>query len=141
MIYEELKRAWEENKSKINGPATESEIEDFEKRHQIILPASFKDYLRVVNGMQQYEADAELISFFSLAEMSDNLPRSRFNPLGEMRFADFCMGSHGYVFDLTNGQEHVLASDYGGNHKLLATSFTSFISMYLQDLDSIAFCW
>ena len=140
-MFEELKRLWEQNKLKINGPLPNCEIDHFEKQHHLILPASFKQYLLVVNGMQQYESDDELISFFSLAEMSERLNSRKFNPLGEFLFADYSIGSHGYILDLTNNKEDVLATDYGGNHKLLATSFKSFMNLYLTNRISVANCW
>ena len=134
---------WESNGARISSGATEQELRAFEHRHQVHLPADFREYLTLCNGLGPQDnghfahAWLGLIEFWPLATISakhDGVPGDYFG------FADYLIDSHWYVIRLS-GDVHLSGAigvgDEQGIAVRLGASFSDFVETYFHDPDRV----
>lgn len=101
--------------SELCSPATDSEIADFEKATQIIIPESYKAFLRISNGAKLFGGDCYLYS----VELNDNF---RIN------------------YDFSEGKvpkELMIVGFYNSSHICYDARYNSFFFYEYEDYNSI----
>ena len=143
-LYQRLRDTWLASGVSTNSCTSLSKLEDVEKKHHIQLPSQFRNYMLTSNGMTDGQIDRSLISFLSLdaidREMAATVGNSEDSV--DIPFAEFSIYSHYYALRITKDgtQLGVYAAD-GTNEKQLASSFDSFVELYLSNPEIIAHCW
>jgi hypothetical protein len=133
---------WREQGVGLRSGVSVSELNDFEMRNAVILPADFRSFLRLVNGMDENEMDATTgIRFWSLQEIRsvaeelgrENESRERFRDL--YVFADYSLWAHGYAIRLTGNfnDTNPISIIEAESPIHVATSFSHFLERYLED--------
>ncbi len=114
--------------------ATGEEVDAFEQRNGVKLPADLREYFQRLNGI---DMDAGLFRFWPLARLiSLKLPPS---VLGEadryFLFADYMVGTWYYAIYLGDDpflQNRVILPDFP-SHPVIAPNFSEFVELYLTD--------
>jgi hypothetical protein len=140
-IGESLKQFWLSYDIKLRRGASESELQEFEAKHNVLLPDDLKDYFATVDGFDgsvNWMTDENVITFLSLAEV---LPSSKAWSLetpdadSYFVFADFSLLCHVYMVrlrnDLSLGNPVFIARDE--KPEQIAGSFSEFVQGYLAD--------
>jgi hypothetical protein len=134
---------WELSGSHFRSGSTEQAIQAFEERYQLRLPADFREYLSLSNGVGLHEIGSdsdmnhELIAFWSLDTIisdHDELPSDYF------AFADFLINSVLFVIHLSADIQQsgtVGMSDGDDIVEYLSDSFSGFVEAYLHDPASL----
>lgn len=143
-IYQRLRNAWLKSGVPTNVGATPREIQAFESRYCMRLPAQFRAYLSTVNGMAGGATDESLISFLPIDKI-DVVPNSAdlHSKAGvEIVFAEYLIFSHYYAMRVTkNGdQDGVYAAD-GTNQARISSSFDEFLYAYLSCPETVIDCF
>jgi hypothetical protein len=128
---------------RIAPPATEPEIQAFERRYQTEIHSEFRSYLRAVNGMLQSsndQCDSNLFSFWQvdrIRPVAEECPNLQTAPT-EGRyfvFADYMLWSWAYAIDLRAGSADagkvILVG--GLSPQCVASSFYEFVRLYTED--------
>ena len=149
-----LKAAWEKAHVKPAQPASRAEIRAFEIKYSVQLPTDVFDYFELVNGMPEGEADDDLFTFYSLERLkpaadkfkdSHGIPKysdaltTLDKPEIYFVFADYFINLEAFAIRLDDSSffnQHVYAI-CGGIYQVVATSFSAFIDVYLQDSDAL----
>ncbi len=133
----------------IRPGASDLAISAFERQHKLTLPSDFAEYLRAVDGMDDFESDQELMSFLSLAELrpvhevlGQAIADSSASPHPRcLVFIDYFIGSHHYAIAV--GDDPTLPGavyrvvDENWHNDLVASSFSQFMTRYAQDPASV----
>jgi SMI1 / KNR4 family (SUKH-1) len=114
--------------------AIETDISDFEQRNNVKLPADFREYLLRLSGIEE---DPDLFCFWPLSRLAPpdspafiSVELDRF-----FVFADYLIESQYYAIYLGDDpllQNRVVSPDVS-NKRVIATSFSEFIQLYLID--------
>jgi hypothetical protein len=142
-IFNKLRDRWIETGVSINRGKSAEEVYDFEVKHGVALPRSFKEYLETVDGMSDGQTDEDLISFLSL-EMIDQEPNFKVlsGNVVELIFAEYSIYCHYYVLRSSRrGDRSVVVGTNGEMEKHIADSFDNFIKLYLSNPTGIANFW
>ena len=141
--YDLLRRTWLAAGVAINDGATRVAVARFEKDRHLVLPGGFREYLLTVNGMRDWKADEEGLSFFSLERIDQETNEVQTGAkAGRLVIADFLTFSHCYVLRIgEDGDDRGVWPNDGTNERLLAPTFDVFVDMYLTDPSKIANCW
>ncbi|HWG16672.1 MAG TPA: SMI1/KNR4 family protein [Acidobacteriaceae bacterium] len=117
--------------------ATEIEIEAWERRYNVVLPADLRRYVTRVNGVhggENLDFDHEGITFLPLSAMC---PEAEWTEVGGRSgmfvFADFLVRCNWWCVQLdSNPHEHTRIFFGGGlnGNRLLATSLSEFFDLY-----------
>ena len=140
-LAERVKARWLAQDVKVREGATPAEIDAFETRHELRLPAELQDYFSVVNGMDDCQADNELFEFLSLDRISaeyENFAAPEGYEHG-LVFMQFLIYSWWCMIGLRSDEPEacpVLHADRMGG-PILASSLREFLAMYLVDPESI----
>ena len=108
-----LQDAWMQ--SEFASPASDSQIETFEKTANVVIPESYKDFLRLSNGAELFGGDCQLYS----VDMNDKF---RIN------------------YDLSDGSvpdELLILGFYNSQHICFDKRYDSFIFYEYEDYDDI----
>jgi hypothetical protein len=134
----ELSQTWREQGITLGPPASESALREFEAESGVTLPKDFAKYLSTVGGMpDQGDWDTESIRFWPLTEIAPVRAISDSSLVGVFVFADYLISSHTYGIRLSPPRVgEVLIIFYPGSFTL-ASSFTEFLQMYLEDPRSL----
>jgi len=113
---------------------TEDEIQGFEQRNNILLPADLREYFLRLNGI---DMDPGLFRFWPLSRLIQlKSPSGSTCETGRyFIFADYMVGTWYYAIYLTNDsyvQNHVILPDFPGR-PVIAHSFSEFVELYLAD--------
>lgn len=142
-VGESLRRHWSSHNVDINAGVSEAELNSFEEKYCIILPADLRDYFSCVNGMPPQVVDDEMIRFWMLDEIKP-LPQTApafsdstyiQNPESLFLFADYSIWAHAYAIRLPKaptGSNEVFIIG-GDSPILLCKSFSEFVDNYLSD--------
>ena len=102
--------------SEFASPASDSQIEDFEKTANVVIPESYKEFLRLSNGAVLFGGDCQLYS----VDMNDKF---RIN------------------YDFSDGSvpaELLILGFYNSQHICFDTRYDSFIFYEYEDYDDIS---
>jgi hypothetical protein len=145
---EQLIAHWSTQGLPLANPTPISEIEIFESRYALSLPADFRAYFERVNGMIQrggVDGDREGFAFWPLERVAP-LPavcdRQRVevplvdDPGRYFVFADYLQWSWGYAIRLGAGANPVILVGAPGTSSI-AQSFTEFVSLYIEDSEGL----
>ena len=117
--------------------ASESDLEAFERRHNVRLPGDMRSYFRILNGTGSSYADGDdfLLCFWALEKL-EPVPEWTEAGKDDVRwfvFADHCFSHHDYAIRLTrDGSEPNPVCAKEGRRKV-ARSFSEFVELYLTD--------
>jgi hypothetical protein len=147
-----LKAIWERRKIRSEWTASESDILKFETTHNVKFPEDLRSYFKIVNGMDG-EADDGFYEFYSLNKVDDvvtllgNYGSPRHgesivlinNPENCFVLADYSINLIAYVIRLNhvNSERNEVYAICGGTYKIIAESFSDFISLYLENPDNL----
>jgi cell wall assembly regulator SMI1 len=121
--------------------ATDEKIASFERTHSVNLPDDLRNYLLRLNGI---DADPQLFCFWPIEKIIPISPDSfgmdraiveLDEPHRYFIFADFLIESHYYAIylgDDANRQYRVILPDFP-NQPAIASSFSDFLELYLED--------
>jgi hypothetical protein len=155
IIIEKLKNKWLEEKLYFEQPLKKTDIVQFETTNKVLLPNDLKDYFSSINGTNS-NYDNDFFCFYSIKNFksvnevykdwtgnpnySDFL-KTPINKDNLFVFADYMINTFSYVITL-NQELEVVNPIYvvcGDEYKLVANSFTEFITKYLEDTILIQF--
>ena len=144
-IGERLKDYWSRDIVSIRPGATASQIEAFEAKYGVRLPADLRDYFETVNGFDMDKTgfcDNNLFSFFPIEEVLPVNNEYWQNPDDEPYFilVDFMIASAVYAIWLEGDadSESPVFVVYPRDHPIrIASSFSEFAEGYLEGKDSI----
>ena len=80
--------------SELNPPATDSQIREFEEKMKVIIPESYKEFLRYSNGAELFGGDALLFSVNIDDEYKINNDFSEGNVPKELLILGYYLDSH-----------------------------------------------
>ncbi|GAB3635036.1 hypothetical protein GCM10027422_06260 [Hymenobacter arcticus] len=148
-----LKAIWEQRKIRSEWTASESGILKFETDRNVKFPEDLRSYFNLVNGMDG-EVDDDFYEFYSLNKIKDvvtqlgeyhGIPRHS-DILHEIEHAEMCFVFADYSISLivyairlsnVNTAKNEVYAICGGIHKVIAESFSDFISLYLANSDNL----
>jgi len=140
-----LKNRWVADGIALAPGASLSQIDEFEARHNIRLPADMRHYFRTLNGMGSRDRmDSNLYSFWDLGNVVgilDELAHSAIpKSLAESRsyfvFADHAIGAEYFCINLANANNAVVCisgEPFGSSDSItcVCDTFTAAIELYL----------
>jgi len=145
--YKRLIDHWTAQGLKIAAGATEEEVLSFKSQNRVILPGDLRDYFLNVNGMvQDFEnsCDQRGFAFWPLSLMTNvakecgkrsSIESAFKDPERYFVFADYLQWSWAYAIRLDASSPEAGQVVHVGTlrPKVIAGSFTEFVSLYLQD--------
>lgn len=150
-----IRTHWQSLGVSIEEGLSEKEILEFENRNGIRMPDEMRNFYRLMDGMNQGEADDDWISFWPLSQVStipEKLSHFRGIPdYGEIEailpeaakyfvFADHSIWLHVYAVKLSKLSETSEVVWICGKHfKPIAASFGDFLNQYASSPKSIAY--
>jgi len=144
-IGEQLKEYWSRDVVFMRPGATASQIEAFEERYGVFVPADLRDYFETVNGFDLSKTgfcDNNCFSFFPIEEVVPVDNEYWQNPDAEPYFilVDFMIASAVYAIRLAgdaNSESPVFVVYPRDRPIRIASSFSEFAEGYLKGEDSI----
>ena len=132
-IHDNLITFWKKIGVKVNHGLSELEILESESKLNFEFPEDFRRYLEKVNGLEDFEWDGEMISFWSAQRMENEFPDQ---PATMVCFADYLINSHTFGFDRETKKIYV---SYWGVNLIepFADSFTEFVDIYLNEREKL----
>ncbi len=131
---------WQHQRVRLNSGATEQELVDFEKLLSVNLPADFRYFYSLVNGMNDV-SDEHLFQLWSLSEITTanegiTINEPPFIAKTAIIFGDYLINSHRYFLVIENSGDSFVVDDHIFEEKL-ANSFTHFLELYLTEPEII----
>ena len=145
-LLDALVAHWSSAGVKPNRGATEEQISALEKRAGVRLPADFRDYLLVVNGMPEDSVDLDVFHFWPTERVeladSDTVKRLRNghkipDPIVLLGFLDFEICAEVFYLGLSTASPSWCWTFAGGQGRLRFESFSSLVQSYLDEPDSL----
>jgi hypothetical protein len=140
---QELVLRWQQHGVAARPGVPQGKIVAFEKKHSIVLPQDFRDYLLLANGTS--DEDDELIRFSPLEEMRPVIETWGTAPSGEdvhagcFVFAGYAIHCWDYAIQLqgaSGGVGRIFRIEDGQQRQPpMAVSFSDWVSMYLRQPD------
>ena len=147
-VLDNLKAKWSLDLHISNGASIEN-IYEFQCRYDISLPLDMLNYLKVVNGTQDKYLD-DLFIFYSIKKIKPLIDEFRdwrgipdyYKLIQEFKFVKdfFVIGNYqsnlfSYAIRLKNGygEKGEVYVFCGENYRRIATSFSEFMELYLND--------
>lgn len=134
---------WRSAGVKLRPPASLQEIEAFERRAGVRLPNDMRDYLLLADGMEEFDMDADLFSFWQLSRIvpiSVLLPEPHYEAYRNVPdahhcfcFADWSINADVYSIHLSSDASKPIRFSGLGPRYLPFTSFTEFVEAYFKD--------
>jgi hypothetical protein len=128
---------WRESGVEVNPGALESAIHHLEHRLRVQLPPPLRAYLAIADGMPEGSTDANMIRFWSAAEivpLADGAPEmlgdAASEHSGALLFADYSLWAHAYAIQ-PDAPHHVLLVG-GERPRDLNLRFEEFVDAYLS---------
>lgn len=147
-LWQSLATFWRDAGITNRAGVDPSKIQAFESKYGVRLPNDMQEYFLTVDGMEELPFDPAYNRFWPLAmvkpvseELSENHSDSLALP-GCFLFVDHLIWSFAWAVELRNEPSELSGPVFqvtGGDHPVrqIATSFTAFMEMYLQDPFSI----
>jgi hypothetical protein len=140
-LCQQLIDQWRQEKVPLNPGATEQELAAFENRLALRLPADFRYFYSLANGMTNSDTDKFFFNLWSFSQMLTTregivCKDDPVNNKTEIVFGDYLIDSHRYrlLIDKT-GQACVNCQL--NNNEIIADSFTHFVHRYLSEPEQI----
>jgi len=123
------------------APSSLNDLRHFEEANGILLPKDFRGYLHCVNGFSQSESyqDDRGFNFWPLEKLSrladyDGAKYHFLDDAGYFIFCDYLDFCWAYAVSLNSpGSKVVLIGTKDGRPKSVATNFSEFVDLYLND--------
>lgn len=137
-LIEKLRQEWLRQRLTVGSGVSQQQLAQFESENGLVLPADFKRYLAVLNGLPDFGSDDNFIFFWPF-ERINSLAKERPNltDLDTDRyfiFADWSISCHEYVIRLSNDARDATPVFVTYNPvQQIASSFSEFIERYLSD--------
>jgi hypothetical protein len=142
-LWQRLIEKWRKGGGSAQAGVQQSEVEEFETRHGIKLPADIRAYFQAVNGTGRAIND-DMFRFWQLSEVKRvgdwlDIGQDKFSDC--FVFADFCIDCWGYGVCISGDSEEsesvfrITGSDPPGEY--VAGSFREFMELYIADSDSV----
>lgn len=146
---EPLKSLWRKQDLLSFKFANDADIQKFEHNNALYLPIDMQIYFKEVNGMNG-ELDSSLFELYSFDEFVPLITKYEdWKGVPSYRDIQFTMNYHKNCFVLGNWMMHTFAYAIrlnelptatnevfiicGGDFKVIASSFTEFLNLYLED--------
>lgn len=134
---ERLRRYWAKENAVREG-ASEAAISALERDLRIVLPADFRDYLAVVDGMNAGQWVGSTIDLWPVDRIREEASDwGCFEPGAEgtlLPFADFLINSHAYAIRVSSAEAPVfIVWNVAAPWVQCASSFEEFVSRYQDD--------
>jgi len=143
-LIEKLRQEWIRQRLVVGSGISEQELAQFESEHHIILPADFRQYLAVLNGLPDTGSDDNFIFFWPLERINSlakEYPDST-EPDSDRYFifADWSISCHEYIIRLSNNV-HIPTPVFVTYNPVqqIASSFSEFIERYLKNDQNLLF--
>jgi hypothetical protein len=147
-VIEKLRYYWSQGGIVPRPGAPATEIESFEQHYGVVLPPDLRAYFTTFDGMEYGEMDENCFSFLPLhlvKAIPEELAQFRGIPdYGEIMrtlddphcyfvIVDFLICSAAYAIRLskTDDNNPVLGIGSGTDHRIMASSFSDFLEVYL----------
>ncbi len=143
-LIEKLRQEWLRQRLVVGSGVSEQALAQFESEHRVVLPADFRQYLSVLNGLPDTGSDDNFIFFWSL-ERINSLAKEYPNSIEPgadcyFIFADWSISCHDYVIRLSNDTNVTTPIFVTYNPvQQIASSFSEFIERYLKDDQELLF--
>jgi hypothetical protein len=133
-LLSKLISAWDKDGLEVNKGISDYHIESLEKEVNYNFDVDFKEYLRQINGLEDFEWDKELFSFWSIDRIKSEYGDC--HPLELICFADYNINVCSYGFNIQDRKVYSHYQHTEGLH-FISNSFTEFIDLYLNDSDCL----
>jgi len=142
--------AWGRAGLRIRADIPRSRLDEFEARHDVVMPADLWEYFAAVDGMDVGDMDLENISFHALEQVKPLSGELADPPIGGLTgdpddyfiVADYLIDSIVYVVRMTAAGETSPVLALCGNYVVpVADSFRGFVELYLSDSDAVVDPW
>jgi hypothetical protein len=147
-LGERLKSYWDSAGIKVRGGTSQQALISFELKYGVCLTRDLRDYHSIVDGMEDGEADASMLSFLSLSSIKNVMEELiKFGGIPDYRklkeclpqthryfvFADFLICSHVYAIRLSPNRSDATPVIWicGKHWRTIASSFSDFAEKYL----------
>ena len=132
-----LIESWRREGVRLNSGAAEASIIHLERRFQVRVPPTLREYLMIADGMPLGSTDSNMIRFWPVAEivpLAEGAPESLGDAASEcgraLLFADYCIWSHAYAVQ-PDAPNHVLLV-VGERPVDLKMQFDEFVDAYMS---------
>src|ERR1700722_4763951 len=149
-LIERLKNRWSREGVRFRPGATLEQIESWESRSRVRLPADLREYFSTVDGMEKDEMDSDLFSFLPIHAVKSipeelakfggipdytDIMRSLPDPQRWFVIVDYSVSCAACAIRLSAVPEDtpVLWIWDGTHHRVVAPSFTGFLEAYLAN--------
>ena len=133
-LLDAIRKRWTERGLRL--APTLGEIDEFNRRLGVTLPAQFATYLKRVGGMVDEAVDRNLLAFWSVARIERDAPALRVRYGDLIAFADFDFEASRYLLSCRDGDLGVVYLE-GVSLVPIAPSFEAFLELYLWDVGAI----
>jgi hypothetical protein len=135
-LTQQIISQWQLENVPLNPGATEAELAAFEEHHDLALPAEFRYFYSVVNGMPDLESDKYLFSLWPLARMTEEyggvvVDYASSPSRIEIAFGDVLIDSYRYI--LTQNIDGHFVVKIQDDWETLGDSFANFWERYLAE--------
>lgn len=137
----ELANEWAGAMTSLRRGVTRQQLEEFERRHHVRVPAEFAGYLSTVDGMNLGESDRHDIRFWPLAEIRSVLTELPDADPGQFEhyfiFADYCLWCHAYAIRLSEETRNDVVIVGGDSPITVGGSFADFLRHYVRSPEKL----
>lgn len=137
-LTQRLSDLWLTNGVELRPGVSEQAIEQFEKRHGVLLPLDLRDYFLTLDGTGQNQMDDGMLAWWSLDEVTPLADVEKSVELEHSQqyfvFADFLISSHHYAIGLfpERAEKNPVVSTSDHPIPVIADSFSDFLRKHLE---------
>ena len=144
-LLKKLRDDWLRQGIHLNRVATESQIQDFEAKYQLMFPSDFREYFLGINGLPDGELDglARLWSLNEICRLSERFAEGQSNlwlPYeveSYFVFGDYNIEGSLWVIKLSNtensGNTVIVVYEFAQVYQKVASKFEEFIGQYVTE--------
>lgn len=140
LLVDETKRHWNAAGLTLRPGVSDADVNEFQRRYDARLPASLKEYFQTVDGMGANESDDHLFRFWPLSEVRPVAEFENEDPVvysGFFAFADWSLWAYAYAIRLVEQEPPIVVIVAPAGPIPVAGSFEEFLTMYVQDPESV----
>lgn len=153
-LPQQFREFWLARSIPASAGASEAELATFERQRGVILPADVRGFFELMDGTNGSSSPDDL-TFWSLSQVQPipEVMTGFHNSCIDLRvpaslpafesyyvFADYMIWSHFYAINLAPNSAHTVVFVCGTEWFCVATSFSDFLRIYMQESRSPHFC-